>query len=90
MQPPNLSLDPAASLWSNNSPSNNLFTQSPDAAGDGSFGLGGPTFFPQNMAGIMNVSGSSDLKSDQMPDLTANSASPARNDNSAGEVFVSL
>ncbi|KIV84956.1 hypothetical protein PV11_00701 [Exophiala sideris] len=89
MQPPTLTLDPAANLWSNTSTSNNLFTQSPDAAGDGSFGLGGPTFFSQNMAGVMNVSGSSDQK-DQMPDLTANSTSPVGNDNSAGEVFMGV
>ncbi len=43
MQPSNLTLDPAASLWTTNSPNNNLFTQtsSPEVAGDASFGMGG-------------------------------------------------
>jgi len=86
MQPSTLSLDPAASLWPNNSPNNNLFTQSPDGTGD--LGMGGPNFYPQNIASVM--SGSSDMsKSDQMPNLSANSTSPS-NDNSGGEVFMGV
>lgn len=88
MQPSSsLSLDPAANLWSSNSPNNNLFTQSPDGTGDGSFGMG-PTFYPQNIASVM--AGASDMpKADQMPNLSANSNSPG-NDNSAGEVFMGV
>ncbi|KIX01600.1 uncharacterized protein Z518_09326 [Rhinocladiella mackenziei CBS 650.93] len=91
MQPSNLSLDPAASLWSNNSPNNNLFTQtsSPEGTADASFGMGGPNFYPQTMSSMM--SGSTDLsKSDhQMPNLSANSTTTG-NDNSAGEVFMGV
>ncbi|EXJ57241.1 hypothetical protein A1O7_07588 [Cladophialophora yegresii CBS 114405] len=96
MQPSNLSLDPAASLWSNNSPNNNLFTQTsaPDNTGDSSFGISGtgPNFYPQNIASM--VSGPTpDQKfegSQPMPNLSANSAPNVGNENSAGEVFMGV
>lgn len=90
MQPQSLSLDPAANLWSSNSPSNNLFTQSPDAANDVSFGLGGSNFYPTNTISSV-LSGSTDTKSnDQMPNLTLNSTSPSNNENDSGEVFMGV
>ncbi|KIW48321.1 uncharacterized protein PV06_00923 [Exophiala oligosperma] len=90
MQPQSLSLDPAANLWSSNSPSNNLFTQSPDAANDVSFGLGGSNFYPTNTISSV-LSGSTDTKSnDQMPNLTVNSTSPSNNENDSGEVFMGV
>src|ERR1700761_7011976 len=96
MQPSNLSLDPAASLWSNNSPNNNLFTQtsSPDNTGDSSFGMPstGSSFYPQNISSVMSGS-TPDLKSDgsqRMPSLSANSTANVSNDNNAGEVFMGV
>lgn len=90
MQPQSLSLDPAANLWSSNSPSNNLFTQSPDAANDVSFGLGGSSFYaPNTISSVM--SGSTEPNSnDRMPNLTANSTSPPSIDNTSGEVFMGV
>ncbi|KAK5467939.1 hypothetical protein LTS15_000912 [Exophiala xenobiotica] len=93
MQPQNLALDPAVNLWSSSSSNNNLFTQSPEAANDGSFGMGGPSFYTQNtISSMMSESTDSMPKSnDQMPNLTANSTSPPGNDNSgAGEVFMGV
>lgn len=92
MQPSTLTLDPAASLWSNNSPSNNLFTQtsSPDTAGDSGFGMSGSSFYPQNIGSVM--SGSVDMSSSdssKMPNLSATSTT-AGHDNSAGEVFMGV
>jgi hypothetical protein len=96
MQPSNLSLDPAASLWPNNSPNNNLFAQtsSPDTTGDSSFGLPstGSGFYPQNIASVMSAS-TSDVKSEgsqQMPNLSANSTTNVSNESSAGEVFMGV
>lgn len=99
MQPANLSLDPAASLWSNTSPNNNLFTQtsSPEnTAGESSFGMAstGSTFFPQNIGSMMSGSTPDLTKSEggpsqQMPNLsTTSTATP--NGNSAGEVFMGV
>ncbi|KIY03630.1 uncharacterized protein Z520_00321 [Fonsecaea multimorphosa CBS 102226] len=100
MQPSNLTLDPAASLWSNNSPSNNMFTQksSPEnTSTDATFGLGsGSSFYPQTMGSMMSVS-TPELKTEgsaqtqQMPTLSANSTTSTSNDNSAaGEVFMGV
>jgi hypothetical protein len=100
MQPANLSLDPAASLWSTNSPTNNnnLFTQtsSPDNTnGDSSFGMPstGSSFYPQSISGVMSGSTPEISKTDsvgqQMPNLSANSTAVS-NDSSAGEVFMGV
>ncbi|ETI25721.1 hypothetical protein G647_02495 [Cladophialophora carrionii CBS 160.54] len=96
MQPSNLSLDPAASLWSNNSPNNNLFTQtsSPDNTGDSSFGLSstGSNFYPQNIASLMSGS-TPDPKfegSQPMPNLSATSTANVGNEGRAGEVFMGV
>ncbi|OAP63192.1 hypothetical protein AYL99_02419 [Fonsecaea erecta] len=97
MQPSNLTLDPAASLWSNNSPNNNLFTQtsSPEnTTADSTFGLStGSSFYPQTMGSMMSGSTSDLPKTDgsgqKMPALSANSTTS--NDNSAaGEVFMGV
>lgn len=100
MQPSNLTLDPAANLWSTTSPNNNLFTQtsSPDnTTGESSFGMpsSGSSFYPQNIGSVMSAS-TPDLNSlknegggQQMPNLSANSTT-VNNDNSAGEVFMGV
>jgi hypothetical protein len=98
MQPSNLSLDPAANLWPNNSPNNNLFTQtsSPEnTTGDSSFGMPstGSSFYPQNIGSVMSGSTSDLTKSDgtqHMPNLSANSTATIGNDSSAGEVFMGV
>jgi hypothetical protein len=92
MQPTNLSLDPASTLWSNNSPNNNYFTQtSPsDNTGDSSMGMQGSGLYSQSIGSLMG--GPVDMsKNDgqQMPNLSANS-SMGGNDNSAGEVFMGV
>jgi hypothetical protein len=97
MQPSNLTLDPAANLWSNNSPNNNLFTQtsSPEGTtGDSSFGMPstGSSFYPANIGSMINSSGQDNSKTtdgQQMPNLSATSTTTS-NDNSAGEVFMGV
>ncbi|KIW97665.1 uncharacterized protein Z519_01249 [Cladophialophora bantiana CBS 173.52] len=101
MQPSNLTLDPAASLWSNNSPNNNLFTQtsSPEnTSTDATFGMStGSSFYPQTIGSMMSGS-TPDLsktegpaQTQQMPSLSATSATGTSNDNSAaGEVFMGV
>jgi hypothetical protein len=86
MQPSTVSLDPAANLWSSNSPENNMFTQtsSPDSPpNDNAFGVHS-SFYTQNIESVMGAS-----KSDQGPTLSANSPGN-NNDQSAGEVFMGV
>ncbi|OQV09403.1 Fungal Zn2-Cys6 binuclear cluster domain-containing protein [Cladophialophora immunda] len=101
MQPSNLTLDPAASLWSNNSPNNNLFTQtsSPEnTSTDATFGMStGSSFYPQTIGSMMSGSTPDLTKAEgsgqtqQMPNLSATSTTSANNDNSAaGEVFMGV
>lgn len=55
--------------------------------GDGSFGMPNSSgFYPHTIGSVM--SGAVDMKSDSMPNLSANSTTSASNDNSAGEVFM--
>ena len=91
MQPSSLSLDPAASLWSNNSPNNNLFTQtsSPDGTTDGSFGIGSSTFYPQ-IGSVMGGPVDLTKTENQMPNLSATSASGNNDANSAGDTFMGV
>jgi hypothetical protein len=98
MQPSNLSLDPAANLWSNNSPNNNLFTQtsSPEnTAGESSFGIPstGSSFYPPSLGTMLSGSTpelSKTESSQQMPNLSANSTTNLGQDSSAGEVFMGV
>src|SRR6202012_2350995 len=98
MQPSNLSLDPAANLWSNNSPNNNLFTQtsSPEnTAGESSFGMPstGSSFYPPSLGTMLSGSTPELPKTEsgqQMPNLSANSTTNLGQDSSAGEVFMGV
>ncbi|EXJ78104.1 hypothetical protein A1O3_09265 [Capronia epimyces CBS 606.96] len=91
MQPSNLSLDPAASLWSTNSLNNNLFTQTspPEGAADVTFGVAGSGFYPPNIGGMMGGPLDMAKPESQMPNLSTTSTA-ASNDNGAGEVFMGV
>lgn len=89
MQPSNLSLDPAANLWGNNSPSSNLFAQPSSTGTESSYSTGLPNFYGYgaSMGGPVDMS---KMESQQpMPTLSANSTS-ASNDGGAGEVFMGV
>jgi hypothetical protein len=91
MQPSNLSLDPAANLWTTNPLNSNPFAQpttSPEAT-EGTFNTGSlQNFYTPSIGNAMG--GPVDAiksQSQHMPDLSATSTTGS-NDNSAGEVFM--
>jgi len=87
MQPANISLDPAANLWSSNSPDTSLFTStsSPPSTSnnDRSFGHFG-AFQTPDITGV--------IASGTEPTFSANSpnAKIRGNDGGAGEVFMGM
>lgn len=92
MQPSNLQLDPAVNLWSTNSPSANLFTQtsSPEGTADGMFGMGGSNFYAQNLGGVMGPPSDVAKPDNKMPNLSTTSTAPTSNNDRAGEVFMGV
>ncbi|EXJ88483.1 hypothetical protein A1O1_05413 [Capronia coronata CBS 617.96] len=91
MQPLSMQLDPAANLWSTNSPSANLFTQtsSPDGVTDGTLGAAASNLYAQNIGGMTGGPPEMSKPENQMPHLSTTSTTTS-NDNSAGEVFMGV
>jgi hypothetical protein len=86
MQPPNLSLDPAANLWSSNSPNNNQFTNTSSPASsannDSSFGHFG-AFQTQSVDNPMSNNGPTFSASTTNSNTGGNNAA-------AGETFMGV
>lgn len=97
MQPSNLSLDPAAGLWSSNSPNNNYFTQtsSPDQTNstgpttsnsDISFANAHTGFFPTNQQTFSDISKEISNNSATNGDASGNANLAAQG--TAGDTFM--
>jgi len=82
---PNLSLDPAANLWSSNPPGNNLFAQagSPEAGNNNSAFDMNSNFYPtQNIGNVM------DMGKQDGSMLTASTSNDNASNNGGGQVFM--